>query len=1708
MLITIYDTYGNKKADISPDDSSTQTKEIQGDNVLALTFTVYEYIDLEVDDYADFEGERYWLTERYRPEQISEREWKYELKLYGVESMIKRLLVIKRVDGEDEPVFTLTAPPREHVVMIVRCMNDGMGNITDWKTGQVDGIENIVIDYFGKYCDEALKEIADKVGAEWWVEGQTINVCRCEHGEQIALGYRKGLFGLDTDKADNVKFYTRLYPVGSSRNIDPDKYGFSRLQLPDGKKYVEINADKYGRVDHYEADAFADIYPRRIGKVSSVRSEEKTGEDGEPFTIYYFKDDDLTFDPNDYELGGRVKRVSFQEGSELGGLGNEEDGTYYFEVNFNSDTREFEIITIWPYDNDTQLPGGRLIPAVGDGYILWNLSMPDEYYGLAEEEFLTAVEKYNEENALDVSVFKGTTDHVWVEANNADLFVGRRVRLESEAYFPASGYRDSRITKITRKVNLPTQMDIEIGDALSKSTMEKLGDSIADVRSYARSIGASVSLPDIIRSGDRTTPTDNNLFSSRRSQHEFLSKEKGGRVNGAVSLAKDVTFGDYCAEASGAQIDKTGNAEFDSIRARGYAEVSGNVTSGENVIADGNLRAGVSTITPKVVSPVFTPETTGSGMSFYVDPATGKAIGWLDELNIRGNLNVVTLLIEELRATYGDIVCSKAAGEVEAVTISSAYQAILKLKDANRFMVGDFVRCWRSEEGEESLRTKSYWLKVYEVSGLTITVGEYSGAILDTDNLPEVGDNVVLMGAEDPASGRDGFTVISGNNGNVGISVYDDVNAPSQTVMDSALKARLGDLNGIQDNTFGALAGHGLFADVAYLKGRIALDTGELVSDAITASSDANTNLLRFTYDRIYTDATPAPGKLNTYQVQRYDVMTTVELVQGQAYTIRAKSNGAFTDTRAQWSLSDADSAENYVSIILFNPNVWKTDGSRKWDAGQEVSDSKTATASGTTFVWQQPTGRYALRILGFGGQKYLEDLMLVKGRRIAPAYTPAPADTEAMAGWASRNLLRNTGDGEGNAKWFSTPEPDESDGSMSQTLHMPNVVSSVKLERGKCYTFRCHTDAQLILPEVARWEALHGDSSIYPNKFASVALWRTVKNADGSVSWTDRRFISSNAESKGRFAPNEPATFFFDGENDNYWVAVESYGEQKVFNKLMLVRGRSISKEWSDAPEDSGDAVTGKIESVKTTLTADIQGFKTETNRQITEYQSDVNTQLTAMQTSIASNGDAIALKADKTTVDQLSGRVDTNAAAIAVMPDQITSQVSATYGGVNILPGTSDQWQEVNVGANMGIAATYNVADLGITANESVVLSFDCKTTSGKKLRARLQWRNSDSDRESYTGHSSDFVQNGAGRLTCAATLPENITDYLYIDVVVDANLTATSLTSSSVELVRCLMLERGSTASATWAPNRGDIARVATEVSQTAEEINLTVKKAEVAAAGMTIDASGITLTGGKTSVKAPDGTDIAMFTVSDGSPTLNTSLVNANELVGRRFIAVDADGAMVSSFNEVGDGCIRHYYPATDADKVCDDDGNFVRWNLHVQQESGPKVIKDSDGNDILTSMRYYDKDGMLLWWLGASGLSANSLPYTFEPLLLAKTDDPDTVRTLPGTTYYLFRSSSTDACTAHGVSQGIHTYASHDMTVYTSSGYKTLSTKATDGVYYSPEYYIFPDVVLPGSGLTAQPEVLGSSGSNIRYYRKSYTIQDGKLTDERMVIIGE
>lgn len=835
-MITIYGSDGIAKAQIATDDNSTQVKEIQGDNILTLSFTLYEHIALEVNDYTEFQGERYWLMEQYKPEQLSTVEWKYDVKLYGIESLLKRFLVLNDTDGDDEPVFTLTAPPREHVALIVKSINNGMNNTTDWKVGTVEGTENIVIDYEGKYCDEALKEVAEKAGnrAEWWCEGQTVNVCRCEHGEEVTLAYGKGLTSLECDMADNVKFYTRLYPIGSSRNIDPERYGHSRLQLPNGEKHIDVNVEKYGIWHHYEADAFADIYPKRIGTVTGVRSEQVTGEDGNPFKIYYFRDDSMGFDPNDYEIGGKVKRVSFQEGSELAGLGDEENGTYYFEVNFNSDTREFEIITIWPYDDDTQLPNDTLIPKVGDKYILWNIRMPDEYYPLAEQEFKQAVDKYNEEHAIDVSCYKSPTDHVYIEEHGIDLYIGRRVRLESTKYFPETGFRNSRITKVTRKVNLPSQMDIEISDATSTGTMEAISDSITDAKNYVKT-ATSGSFPDLIRSWDNTYPTDNNVFSARRTLKEALSRLREDTAQEKIRFLKGADFGKYEAGESGATVDGDGNAEW--------------------------LTAVIREL---LRSLKFVDGMTGEGWQLWMDALTGLSNLTIDKVTIRQTLVALELLIQKVRSIGGQFVVSAASGKIKTVAKDGDNYKITFEQD-NEFVAHDLMRC--AEFTGASLR--GYWVEVSasDGNGITVPVSEFGGVE------PKEGDECVLMGNTQNRLRQNLISIAATEDGQPRVDVLDGVCAKN---FNDCLRVRLGNLDGISDSRFPAdnqPHGNGLYGDNVYLMGTFVLTTGEdiLTRFEITEGKiEAAVEGLRkdFTEDKSYLDNASFGNGMNKWDTE------------------------------------------------------------------------------------------------------------------------------------------------------------------------------------------------------------------------------------------------------------------------------------------------------------------------------------------------------------------------------------------------------------------------------------------------------------------------------------------------------------------------------------------------------------------------------------------------------------------------------------------------------------------------------------------------------------------------------------------------------------------------------------------------------------------------------------------------------------------------
>ena len=568
MELKIYNRSGELKLTVSTSSSSTWNQELMKEYSVSVSFTHPSYVMLDVEDYVLLEGVKFSIKKEYKPRQKDTQTYSYSVKFYAPIHDAEQVKYLHLTDGAYNPQFSLDGGPREHLQKWVENMNRIYGREV-WSIGDVVVADNRTIEYNNVTCWDAATMIAEAFGTEWWTDGFTFNLSRCEHGEPVELGYMRGLTSLaQSENSDSVKFFTRLIPLGSTKNIDPSRYGFSRLQLPDRSKYVDRNTN-YGLYEHVEEDAFAGIFPHYTGTVTAVRSEEKAGDDGNKFTVYYFKDSGMQFDPNGNEIAGLVKHVSFQTGNLAG---------RDFEANYDSKTGEWEIINTYP-DDKTQIPGGSLIPAVGNEYIPWNFRMPVEYETQAELDYKAAVDDYLARYSEDVSKYGGDTDYIYIDRNRIPLLPGQRVRLLSDKYFSASGgTRDTRMTKVVRKLDNLSIATIECTDQVGKGWKSRVDSSLTDLKYILDKQWKQLSL-DILKSWDGRPATDYTVMSALRVLKEIAQKalsktgndrteyslEVGGSltVDDILHAAKAVKFGEFLTGISGGYIDKDGKMEME-----------------------------------------------------------------------------------------------------------------------------------------------------------------------------------------------------------------------------------------------------------------------------------------------------------------------------------------------------------------------------------------------------------------------------------------------------------------------------------------------------------------------------------------------------------------------------------------------------------------------------------------------------------------------------------------------------------------------------------------------------------------------------------------------------------------------------------------------------------------------------------------------------------------------------------------------------------------------------------------------------------------------------------------------------------------------------------------------------------------------------------------------------------------------------------------
>lgn len=465
--------FNNKEIDILVDTTSYRYMGIQNAHSLNLYFSSEEYIDIPVGAYCIYQNTTFYLLDPNDFKKNSSREYAYTLVMYDIGMTLGKYkcrdIVSKRLK------FDYTAKPKEHLQMLVDNMN--MRDI-GWRAGECIDADEKLVAYNHTFCDEALRSIADTFKTEWEIDGQTktIHLRKVEYNKDAPLsleyGKDKGFKpGLGRSNSENSRPVSILYVQGGSQNIDPTKYKSSELLLPksqslvyEGRTYVTDADGLYIRrsdkiLSNVQEDSLdcSNIYPKRVGKVSSVTVSDKDK------NFYDFTDSSIPEDLNfeDYLIAGETMTVIFQSGM----LAGKE-----FEVKYIHKERKFQIT---PQEIDGQImPNEIYKPILENKYAVFGIQLPEAYIcnnstkeGASWDMFREAA-RYLYENEDPKFTFKGEMDGIW--SKKRWLSIGGKIRLGGYILFKDPQFIPEgikiRITSIKEYVHRPYSPIIELSN--------------------------------------------------------------------------------------------------------------------------------------------------------------------------------------------------------------------------------------------------------------------------------------------------------------------------------------------------------------------------------------------------------------------------------------------------------------------------------------------------------------------------------------------------------------------------------------------------------------------------------------------------------------------------------------------------------------------------------------------------------------------------------------------------------------------------------------------------------------------------------------------------------------------------------------------------------------------------------------------------------------------------------------------------------------------------------------------------------------------------------------------------------------------------------------------------------------------------------------------------------------------------------------------
>ena len=576
----------------------------------------------------------------------------------------------------------------------------------------------------------------DKWDCDCWITDNVIHFGRNEFGDAVKI--ERGVEASSITRSESQGTYaTRIYAFGSTKNI-PTNYRPTdeqavingvvqkRLMLPADTPYI----DAYEGMSQEEAIedvvVFDDVLPRRVGRLSDVktvdRKVENPGEgEAETFKAYQYKDTELVF-KEEYILEGQQLEITFQSGK-LNGM---RFGVHFEPEGTSEGSQIWEIVRNENYGRP--LPDDTLYPEDGNEYFLsgFNIQMvSDLYIPEAEQELKEKAQKYADKVKKDDGTYPTTLKSSWVKEDliSRTFEFGQRINLVDDTYFENG--RISRVLGWELSLDMPWDCPVyTIGESTPYSRIGDIESKIDELtykgQTYTGIGGNGIY---VIRTNDSTAPSDSNVFSALRSLRQFTRKDVDDTVRGLLSMLKGIQSDDYSTGLLGA-----GFALKKGADGKSYAEVDRLRVRWQAVFNELNIK-----------------QTSYVGGEAVFSPASMQCVR-VEETEIPTNF---VQLADSNGTLLNDI---NGVALMASTSTAKVYRCYFKQNDGektiyNQFAIGDQAMCRQFNIKTDSTATtvnRYYWRKVIGVGDDFIDLS-VEDCMTGSDE-PQAGDDIVTVG--------------------------------------------------------------------------------------------------------------------------------------------------------------------------------------------------------------------------------------------------------------------------------------------------------------------------------------------------------------------------------------------------------------------------------------------------------------------------------------------------------------------------------------------------------------------------------------------------------------------------------------------------------------------------------------------------------------------------------------------------------------------------------------------------------------------------------------------------------------------------------------------------------------------------------------------------------------------------------------------------